>query len=252
MTDAILEHWNVRATLGDIAGTPDLIPKELEHRAILAAVIKHRPATILEVGCGRGELARLIVASCPWVDYLAVDGAREMIAVARSQPCLRSRLRFAHRDIGNLPSGHFDMVITERMLINLPTWEDQLQGIHDITDRLNPGGRYVMCENSQIGLDEINHVRVKLGLGEIKAPWHNRYMRTEELQQVPSSVLTLEDCQMFSADYYFLSRIVNAKLSQDAGREPKYDAPINKLALSLPASVSPRFAQGRLWCWRKP
>ena len=251
MTSAtdIAAFWDAQAAKGATAGTQDLILKQLEQRVILAAVERYRPSTVLEVGCGRGELARLIVSACPWLDYLAVDASREMIAAARSQPTLRSRLRFAHRDIAHLPTGYFDMVITERMLINLQGWEARKAGIDIIASRLNPGGHYVMCEHSQEGLDAINATRQTLGLPAIPVPWHNgRYLSDAELATVTS--LRLVRCEPFSATYYLLSRIVNAKLAHDAGHEPSYDAPVNQFALDLPA-VGP-WAQGRLWVWRKP
>ena len=248
MTQTITEHWNQRAALGETAGTQDLIAKELEHRAILNALAEIKPSTILEVGCGRGELARLIVQNLPSVEYLAIDNSREMIAAAKAQPFRNARLRYANRGVEHLPKGHFDCVITERMLINLPSWEAQQQAIDAIAERLNPGGYYLMCENSQDGLGVINSARAALGLPAITAPWHNRYLQSGELLTVQS--LDWMVCKHFSSTYYFLSRVINAKLADEAGHQPAYDAPINRLALTLPAHGP--YAQGRLWIWQKP
>lgn len=244
-TDSLREHWNQRAALGSTAGTRDLLAVELEHRAILAAVREYQPSTILEVGCGLGELARLITSTMHGVDYLAIDNASEMIGAAKAQP-RNARLRFACLGIDDLPKGHFDCAITERMLINLPSWEAQKAAIHAIAERLNPGGHFLMCENSQDGLDAINRGRLAVGLPEITPPWHNRYLRDSELEDLGDPLR----CEHYSATYYFLSRIVNAKLAHDSGREPEYDALVNQLALKLPAQGP--WAQGRLWVWRKP
>lgn len=249
----IQAHWNQRATLGATAGTQDLILKQLEQRAILEAMSTRDGAEVLEIGCGHGELARLIVAQHPGIDYLAVDSAGAMIVAAiqaGSYP-QRERLRFRCIDVADLPAGPFDVVITERMLINLPTWELQQQAIAAIGERLRPGGLFLMCEHSQDGLDAINETRVALGLEPIVRPWHNRYIDTFEPFTVRG--LDLVDVQCFSAEYYFLSRIVNAKLAQLAGEAPRYDAPINALALALTgAHVAARYAQARLWIWEKP
>lgn len=246
MTQAITELWNSRAALGQTAGTQDLIAKELEHRAILTAVKGITPHTVLEVGCGRGELARLIVNEMHGIDYLAVDNSREMIAAAKAQP-RNARLRYACRGVEDLPRGFFDCVITERMIINLPTWEAQKAAIAEITACLHPGGYYLMCENSQQGLEAINAARFCIGLEAIQRPWHNLYLEDSKLAQIDG--LKLERCEPFSALYYLLSRVVNAKLSDP----PAYDAPVNQLALSLPWSCARGgLAQGRLWIWRKP
>ena len=62
-----------------------------------------------------------------------------------------------------------------------------------MTFLLNPGGMYVMCENSQEGLDAINDLRQQLGLKRIAAPWHNRYLRTNEIESIDIPGVTLED-----------------------------------------------------------
>lgn len=246
---AITNHWNQRAALGATAGTQDLIAKELEHRAILEAVRAAQPDTVLEIGCGRGELARAIVQTCYGVDYLAIDNATDMIGAAKAHP-RHARLRFACRGVEHLPQGHFDCVITERMLINLPSWEAQHAAIDAIADRLHAGGYYLMCENSQDGLDAINAARASVGLAPIQRPWHNLYLDGARLSTVTS--LRLERVVPFSALYYLLSRVVNAALSAGAGVEPQYDAPVNRLALGLPwTAADPGLAQGRLWVWRK-
>jgi SAM-dependent methyltransferase len=247
----VTDYWNQRAGLGETAGTPDLIAKQLEQRAILDAVRRIvptvQPSTILEVGCGRGELARRIVSLMPLVTYLAVDNAEAMIAEAQKFPH-PSRLRFQVAEVSDLRQGLFDCVVTERMLINLPRWDAQLVAIQAIAARLMPGGYFLMCENSQDGLHAINKARAAVGLPVIVPPWHNRYFEDALLAR-DVRCLKLVRCKRFSSTYYFLSRIVNAKLAHDAGQAPAYGSPINQLALHLPACGP--YAQGRLWVWRK-
>jgi hypothetical protein len=106
-----------------------------------------------------------------------------------------------------------------------------------------------MCENSQDGLDQINSLRQRVGLSGITPPWHNRYLRDAELEQASFPGTKLEGVNTYSSTYYFLSRIVNAWLAAQGGREPDYDDPINQLALRLPSIGS--LGQGRIWLWRK-
>jgi SAM-dependent methyltransferase len=170
-----------------------------------------------------------------------------MIANARHGPLVT----FKAGDVALLPDGSFDLVYTQRCLINLPTWEQQHAAIDAIAERLTPRGRFLMCEHSQNGLDAINALRQKWDRPAIQPPWHNRYFRDGELATITS--LRLLNCIPFSATYYFLSRVLNDKLAEAEGLEPAYDAKINQLALRLSADcVDPGFAQGRLWVWEKP
>jgi SAM-dependent methyltransferase len=260
---AVKDFWNQRASLGEQAGTQDLIAKELEVRAMLTAVQALKPKRILEVGCGRGELARAILAACPFIEeYTAVDNAEQMIAAAIAPDDYdRGRLVFWCCEIDNLPRSRYDCIITERMLINLPDDAAQRKAIAIFAERLAPGGVFLMCENHQSGLDHLNAHREAVGLPAIQAPWHNHYLRLgggRELETWDRSPacnlpnLLVEEMHEFSAPYYFLSRVVNAKVAQEAGQQPDYNSPINRMALSLsPYCVDPRFAIGQLWIWRK-
>ncbi len=153
-------------------------------------------------------------------------------------------------DIRELENGDdYDLIYTERVLINLPDWEAQRKSITTITNLLRPGGAYVMCETSQDGLIALNELRERIGLPRITPPWHNRYLRDSEIEQLSIPGVVLEGIRYYSSTYYFLSRIVNAWLAAREGKEPDYEAPVNQLALSLPSIGE--MGQGRIWLWRR-
>lgn len=243
----IRAHWDSRAALGETAGTQDLILKQLERDAIIAKIPNAKALNILEIGCGHGETANEVAFCRETCRVTAVDTSEAMIAVARQQMWETvENLRFDRGDALNPPKGQFDIVYTQRCLINLPTWELQKQAIDAIADRLVPGGRFLMCEHSQSGLDTINETRARYGLSTITAPWHNRYFRDDEIQSV--TTLRLLAWHPFSASYYFMSRVLNAIYAKEHLSEPDYDSPLNTVTVDVRAS----FAQGRLWVWEKP
>jgi SAM-dependent methyltransferase len=243
--------WNQRAQLGPEAGTRDLIAKQLEIEAIAAYV--QDGMKVLDAGCGNG-LTAVELCRRYRIDLTGIDNAEKMVAAATALAAgqeLRGSVRFQAGDVlhlSNLTPG-FDLVYTERVLINLTDWPRQKQAIANLLELLRPGGRYVMCENSQEGLEEMNALRGRLGLEAIHPPWHNRYLRDEEIGQATFPGARLEDVSYYGATYYFLSRIVNAWLAAREGKEPEYLAPINQLALQLPPLG--KFGQGRIWVWRK-
>jgi ubiquinone/menaquinone biosynthesis C-methylase UbiE len=246
--------WNSRASLGEKAGTQDLILKELEQRVLLkhlGLVAYHKGVGRgLEVGCGTGDTARLAAGHFRAKAIVAIDSSPGMIDNANVAVALWPNLAFSVGDVMAPPSGPFDVVYSQRCLINLPNWDAQKQAIDAIAGVLVPGGRFLMCEHSADGLDYINQIRQSWRRPEIQKPWHNQYFRESDLATISS--LTLVQCVHFSATYYFLSRILNDKLSEAEGKVPAYDAPINQLALRLPGEcVDPRFAQARLWIWSK-
>lgn len=247
----IQQYWESRAALGQEAGSQDVIAKALETEAIAKYV--QDGMHILEVGCGNGMTA-IELAKRFQVEILGLDYAEKMVQAAtsfleREKVC--GKISFMVGDVGKLSDSgkRYDLIYTERVLINLKNWEAQRKAIADITDRLRPGGVYVMCENSMDGLEKINDLRSLVGLPAITPPWHNIYFRDDDLRELKIPGIELEKVDCYSATYYFLSRVVNAWLAQEEGKEPSYDAAVNRLALKLPASGET--AQGRIWLWRK-
>jgi len=244
--------WNNRAALGLDAGSNDVTAKQVEIEAI-ASYVKDG-MRMLDFGCGSGVTA-LELASRFKVEIIGIDYAEEMINTAHKLASgfkdKSSSLRFQVGDAGSLSSltGRFDMIYSERAIINMKNWVEQRDTIIALTELLVPGGSYVMCENSLEGLDSINELRLNVGLKAINPPWHNRYLSDKEINSIDIPGVTLEEVNHFSSTYYFLSRVVNAWLSEREGKEPSYDAPVNKLALSLPTIG--KSGQGRIWVWRK-
>jgi len=246
-----MHFWNDRAKYLQRAGTNDLIAKQLEIEAISNYICDGMK--ILEVGCGNG-LTAVELARRYRVEILGIDFASEMIAAANEAARgteMKGSLQFEVGEVRQLTklSAKYDLIYTERVLINLPDWSSQRQAIMDITSLLAPHALYVMCENSEDGLQKINDLREMVGLYRVTPPWHNRYLRDSELRKMDIAGVTLEEVVHYSSTYYFLSRVVNAAVAANQNQEPVYDAYINQLALSLPPLGE--FGQGRIWLWRK-
>lgn len=247
----IRAFWNSRANLGIYAGTKDIILKKLEIEAISLYVRKGM--RIFDIGCGNGMTA-IELAKRYDVNIIGIDYAEAMITAARymvENQNLKGHIEFHIGDVCNIHNitNKFDIIYTERTLINLPDWLTQSQAISDIISLLVEGGVYIMCESSQEGLNKVNSLRLHIGLSEIIPPWHNRYLSDSEVNKLSITGVKLENVIDFSSTYYFLSRIVNAYLAAQEGKEPEYESPINELALKLP--VFGNIGQSKIWLWRK-
>lgn len=247
----VLQFWNSRAGLNQWAGTNDIIAKQLEIETI--ASYAHDGLRVLDFGCGNGITAMELARRYD-VQVLGIDYAEEMINAARlfaANQEFTGSVQFRVGDVQSLAelSEEFDLIYTERTLINLPDWPSQRDAIIALGSLLTDAGLYVMCENSQDGLDRINALRERVGCSKIIPPWHNHYLKDFDIQQSSFPGLKLEGINYYSSTYYFLSRVVNASLAQQEGKEPQYDAPVNQLALQLPAIGE--LGQGRIWLWRK-
>ncbi|HNJ35760.1 MAG: class I SAM-dependent methyltransferase [Leptospirales bacterium] len=250
MKEDVYKFWEEQSKKGIKSGTKDLILDELERKAISSFLTNG--LHVLEVGCGDGRNS-IEMRQHFDVHVDAFDYSPGMVSAAteNARQALISDINFFVHDLNEVDSleKKYDLVVSKRALINLSDYNTQVEVIKRISKVLKPGGLFLMCESSKRGLDTINTARVSLELDQITPPWHNVYIDDDKLA---SEALPLELAQRldFSSTYYFLSRVVNAKMAKMNGSLPDYDSPINKWALQLP--VFGQMGQTILWIWRNP
>jgi SAM-dependent methyltransferase len=241
----VVDFWNERANMGEAAGTNDVVLKRLE----IAELVKRVPfgSRVLDVGCGNGiTLIALAEKNC--CSGIGVDPAPAMIRQAIDSNNSQA-VRFQEGRHRSLPDDTFDVSITERCLINLPDRIEQEDAFVEIMSRLKIGGRYFMIENSYDGLAKLNALRALVDLPAMMPPWHNLYFHEEDVRRWETSEYQLEQVVPFTSTYYIVSRVVNARLSADEGKEPQYESPINLLSLKLPLFGD--VGATRMWIWRR-
>lgn len=164
---------------------------------------------IADFGCGGGEST---------VQYAAK--AKQCFALEHSNH-LRSQAaqRFAAANINNATlvggdvldlSDHinqFTLVITQRVVINFMTWEEQKQVLDSIWRTIRSGGRYVMIENTFEGFEALNQVRRSVGLANIPLhDWHNYFLHYDKFMEFIEDKFVVEQTHTFNL-YYLLTRV---------------------------------------------
>lgn len=251
INDKKLEFWNARSGLGEIAGSNDFILKRIETKLILERIRPH--SSVLDIGCGNGDtLIQLSLKNnCNGV---GIDFAPDMIKAAEAA-CKTARMENQLQfEVGHVPGlrpnlGEFDFVITERCLINLDDAGSQKQAFYEIMQHVMPNGVYLMIEDSLDGLEKLNAMRLMLDLEPIGVPWHNVFLRESDVARWANDHCLMEEFIPFTSTYYFLSRVIYARLARDKGEELRYDSDINMLAPILPSIGD--IGAVRLWVWRR-
>jgi ubiquinone/menaquinone biosynthesis C-methylase UbiE len=114
----------------------------------VAAVVEARPARVLEVGCGWGELAEWIARETG-ADVVALDLSERMVELARSAGI---DARVGDVQALPFPDGTFDVAVAAWMLYHVPALD---LGISELERVLRPGGRLVAVTNSRYHLIEL-------------------------------------------------------------------------------------------------
>jgi len=198
----IQEYW-------EDPDTVSIIDQNL-HKLEIDAVCAHLKQSdyLADFGCGNAEATIEYARRVKNVFAMERSNCLRNIAL---ENVLRSNLTNIKIDPGDLVQLNniqpvYDVIVTQRCLINMPTWEDQKKAIMNIYYSLKPGGRYIMVENTNEAFQRLNQMRDELGLKLIPKHWHNLFFDYPKLMNFMGDNFRLLKEYDFSL-YYFLTRV---------------------------------------------
>ena len=200
--------------------------------------------TVLEFGCGDGahtvEYARAVKS------LSGLDVAENLVVLARrrAESVGVHNVDFVVGSIleagEHFPPNSMDCVISQRCLINLPTWEDQRAAIQQIHNVLRPGGLLLLTEGFQEELENLSRLRESVGLTAIKMVDHNRNLAHHEFDRFTDRLFASEG--VFDYGLYLLISRVYYPLEVYPD-EPKHDSRQNEVAMQIAKALpTSRFA----------
>lgn len=246
--EGIKEYWEQRARENadsPQATTDDVYLRKLEISTLVDTIKKlslPENSSVLDVGCGDGYTTLHVAQELSGLSFLGVDYSENMIKSARqrlaAEAGMTERVSFKVGDATRLEeacgSDTFDIVTTDRCLINLPSLEAQQQAIAQIAERTKPGGFYIAIENFIEGQNSMNAMRHAVGLPDIPIRWHNLFFSEADFVGAADPFFTEINFKDFSSSYYFATRVIYSAMCQMRGEKPDYQHEIHQLAVKLP------------------
>jgi ubiquinone/menaquinone biosynthesis C-methylase UbiE len=175
---------------------------------------------VLDAGCANGY-SSLQFACARCIRLRGLDYIPNMIEQARLRAAgltdrLAGSVEFEVGDITELPepSAAYDKVIVIRVLINLSTWERQLQGLHECIRVLKPGGMLLLSEATVQGWNRLNTFRGEWDLNPIPMPAFNQYLDEEKVVSAVAGQMQLVEISNFASSYYVGTRVLKPLLAQ--------------------------------------
>jgi ubiquinone/menaquinone biosynthesis C-methylase UbiE len=201
------------------ASWSDRMAIELEIREILKHL--NDGDRVLDVGCANGY-STVAFAEQRGVQIRGLDYIPDMIEQAKARlDGLRTQgsVEFAVGDITRLeePADRYDRVVAIRVLINLGTWERQLQALRECARVAKPGGTVLLSEATLQGWRRLNTFRDEWQLPPIPMPPFNEYLDEERMQSAGVPRLKLETIVDFSSSYFVGTRVLKPLLIQALG-----------------------------------
>jgi ubiquinone/menaquinone biosynthesis C-methylase UbiE len=196
---------------------------------------------VLEIGAGNGVLLAHLNDVLPELSPVAVEFSPDMLAVAKQRQLPRATL--LQGDVRSLPfeDNSFDIVVTERCVINLMDKHHQLEAFAQIARVLRPGGHYICIEAFTDGHQMMNQARDELGLPAIPQAHHNLWFDKGWFRESVAGAFEVVDLKVkpelpqenFMSSHYFVSRVLYPAVSK---REPLYNTAFVSFFGFLPPS----------------
>lgn len=196
---------------------------------------------ILEIGCGNGYTSEEIYKRLNVNSMVCIDYCDDLINIAKKRKTKNVTYEIGDVLALKFDDSSFDIVFTERCLINLVNLEKQKMALEEIRRILKKGGIYIMVESFVESLENLNLARKEVGIEQIPQPFHNLYFEKRKLfelikgkfEEISHTEEELKDCNNFLSTYYFASRVLYPALIAGK-REMQYNTKFVEFFKHLP------------------
>jgi len=226
---AVLAHYREQARAHGASSEstmPDEVVRQAEVAAILRFLERQPGGRLLEIGCGNGCLLEAILRQFgPRFGLVGMDRTPEMLAIARGRE-LECDLQVG--DLRDLPyrGASFEVVVSERVVINLRDPGEQVRAFGEIARVLKPGGVTVAIEGFKAGLENLNRARADFLLPPIAEPEVNNWFTGERWRQFLEAgfrEFTEAECEglepeNFLSSHYFMTRFFHDAIKPEGGK----------------------------------
>jgi SAM-dependent methyltransferase len=231
-----------------------------ETAALLAAAAEARrllgpELAIVDVGCGNGyTLTRMMEAEAD-ARLTGIEPTPELRALAASRFADASRVAVEMGDVRDpdfAGGRQFDLLICQRVLINLLEPADQRAALGHLVASVRRGGFLAFIEAFASPLERLNEARREFALPDIPPAHHNLYLPDDFFTGaglVPHAAAELPP-ENFLSSHYFVTRVLHAIM---LGDNPfKHNSHLVRfLTEALPPAIGD-YAPLRFLMFRKP
>lgn len=241
----ILEHYAAQAREHGMESTSTMLDTTVRRRETeliqrfvdLATGALHREGsnnrqiTICDVGCGNGSTLAILAEQHPDSNFQGIEFTPSLLKLAQKRHHEVANVRIAPGDIRDLQEydNQFDIVLCQRVLINLLEHVDQKMGLNRLAQIIRPGGFLLSIEAFETPLTNLNAAREEFGYPAIPQAHHNLYLPDDFYSSEPC-LLSLSGPQLepglpedflpsnFLSNHYFVTRVLHTLALGPEGR----------------------------------
>lgn len=175
---------------------------------------------LLDLGCGNGHTLEIISKAYPNAILHGIEFSPDLVEIAKSRNI--ANLKVVLGDMRKeLNENEFDIVLTQRSLINLQSKEQQRTALAHIVNSLKPQRYLLMSESFDVSLREVNSARKEFNLSPIDSSKHNHYLSKSLFHSLKHMGMIKEDLyfpENYLSTYFFITRVLHPSLRKEGDR----------------------------------
>lgn len=261
--EKVMEHYSLVAKedgASCLATMKDEYVRDSETRGIRATVqafkkIKQEELSVLDVGCGNGYTLSVLKNEFPNFVFCGIEKNDDLRKIANQR--LNSSGVQVHAgdilDVSKSVIGTWDVVICQRVLINLLEVNDQINALHNIETLVKDDGILILIEGMNGPLNNLNEARAEFGLQKIAPSFHNLYLDSNMLPSGKDGFVPFHEEGMpvnnFLSTHYYVSRVLHDVALH--GRDFSYNSPFVKFFSEAISVVIGDYSPVKFYAFRK-
>lgn len=175
---------------------------------------KGKELSFVDIGCGNGFTVRTLRTSLTApINYQAFEPNDMMRGQAEKQLAGLDKVTVSKGDIRDAkfaPANTYDILLSQRVIINILDLEHQKTALQNLIKTVKPGGLLIFIEAFQPGLDYLNEARAEQGIEPLPPAFHNLYLPgdffdSSELKAYPGDTIG----EHFLSTHYYVSRVLH-------------------------------------------
>jgi len=207
---------------------------------------------ILDAGCGEGE-GTLQYSSISNVNIHAADFSDTRLNKARKRLISIKNVKLLKIDFLDkyVLDSDYDVIISQRFLINFMKWDLQEKVILNLISRLKVNGLFLILEGSKDGVDELNDLRALFNLDPIPVKWHNLFFKDENIE----TLLTNNGLKIVKKDglgeYFLLTRGIRPIFEKELNWNTSFNKIVASNEIKEILSLGEKLSRLKLWVTQK-
>jgi len=169
--------------------------------------------SVVDVGCGNGYTLEKMSQSFPNIEFAGIEFNAPLREIAERRFLHNKRVEILAGDIrvpATLPRKKYDILICQRVIINLLNPVDQKTALENLVEIVDCDGLLVFIEAFKSGLDNLNSARSEFGLEALPPAHHNLYLDDGFFEH--RSLIEFDNSRAeFLSTHYFVSRVLHQK-----------------------------------------